>query len=221
MSRTVIASQFSRILSGGKPLTEYYFLYEKLRNDKYSGIKVDFEVNPDVNPPSNIHVLIGRNGVGKTTLLNNMVNALLPDKDASDTGYFAKQSLLQPIALGKGYFAGVVSVSFSAFDPFDPPAPQLDRNKGICYQYIGLKTINQPNYGNQDRLKTTPELCKELVESLKVCLSLTGKRKRWENSIKTLESDVNFAEMDLCLLLGIAIEAVSYTHLTLPTIYSV
>lgn len=205
---SVIKNQFSRILNGGKALTEYDFFYEKTANDKFSGIKVEFKVDPEVKPTNNIHILIGRNGVGKTTLLNNMVNALLPNQiRITETGYFAKPGLVGPVALDDDYFGGVVSVSFSAFDPFDPPAPRLNSdNNGIGYRYIGLKTINQPGYNDEDRLKTTPELCQELIDSLKVCLSLSGKRQRWIDAVRKLESDVNFADMNLCRLVDVAIQ---------------
>jgi predicted ATPase len=205
VSSSVIADQFRRILDGGSHLTEYNFFYEKPKSDSYSGIKVEFKVDPSVRPPSNIHILIGRNGVGKTTLLNNMVKAILPNAEGSvaDTGFFFQQAFFGPVALQNDYFRGVVSVSFSAFDPFEPPPPLDNKNDGISYKYIGLKTINQPNYNNEDRLKTTPELCGELVESLKVCLSVTGKRKRWINAVQKLESDINFSDMKLCSLIDI------------------
>ncbi|MDP5148341.1 AAA family ATPase [Shewanella sp. ULN5] len=205
VSPSVITEQFRRILDGGSPLTEYNFFYEKPKSDSYSGVKVEFEVDPSVKPSSNIHILIGPNGVGKTTLLNNMVKAILPDKEGSvaDAGGFFQQGYFGPAALEDDYFRGVVSVSFSAFDPFDPPSPRPNKNDGICYNYIGLKTINQPNYNNEDRLKTTTELCSELVESLKVCLSVTGKRKRWVNAVQKLESDINFSDMNLCSLIDI------------------
>jgi len=204
---SVIKNQFSRIIEGGKPLTEYKFFYEKSLGERYSGIKVEFEVDPDVKPTSNIHILIGRNGVGKTTLLNNMVNAILPnEKDVAETGYFAKPGFFSPNALDENYFGGVVSVSFSAFDPFNPPPPQTNSNDGICYRYIGLKTINQPGYDDEDRLKTTPELCAELISSLKVCLSLSGKRKRWRDAVRKLESDSNFSDMNLCALIDVAMQ---------------
>lgn len=205
VSSSVITDQFRRILNGGSPLTEYNFIYEKPKNDSYSGVKVEFKVDPSTKPPSNIHILIGRNGVGKTTLLNNMVKAILPDLEGSvvDTGCFFQQGHFGQKTLENDYFRGVVSVSFSAFDPFEPPPPRLHKNDGICYNYVGLKTINQPSYNNEDRLKTTPELCDELVESLKVCLSVTGKRKRWVNAVQKLESDINFSDMKLCSLIDI------------------
>ncbi len=204
---SVIKNQFSRILDGGKPLTEYDFFYEKSSNERYSGIKVEFEVDPDVKPTNNIHILIGRNGVGKTTLLNNMVNAILPnEKEVAETGCFSQPGFSTPVALGDDYFGGVVSVSFSAFDPFNPPPPQTNSNDGICYRYIGLKTVNQPGYNDEDRLKTTPELCEELISSLKICLSLSGKRQRWRDAVQKLESDINFADMNLCALVDVAIQ---------------
>lgn len=205
VSSSVITSQFKKILEGGAPLTEYNFFYEKPEDERYSGIKVEFKVDPNVKPTSNIHILIGRNGVGKTTLLNNMVNAILPNAvgDFFDPGCFFKPGLFGPVALEEDYFRGVVSVSFSAFDPFKPPPPQPNIYDGICYHYIGLKTVNQPNYNDEDRLKTTAELCNELAESLKVCLSVTGKRKRWVNAVQKLESDINFSEMNLCSLVDV------------------
>ncbi|MDN3628640.1 MULTISPECIES: AAA family ATPase [Vibrio] len=205
ISSSVIKDQFPRILAGGRPLTDFEFSYEKKANAKYSGIKADFSVDPNVKPSTNIHVLIGRNGVGKTTLLNNMVDALLPNRgEPAETGLFLKNGLMGKQALDDNYFSSVVSVSFSAFDPFTPPAPQTNPNQGTCYYYIGLKTINQPIYNNEDRLKSTPELCNELIASLKVCLALSGKRERWINAVRKLESDTNFADMNLCSLVAIA-----------------
>jgi len=138
VNRTSIANQFRRILRHEAPLTEYNFFYEKVASERYSGIRVDFAVEPNTKPSSNIHIFIGRNGVGKTTLLNNMVNALLPNRGVvEETGYFSTGSPRndEPDLLDNDYFAGVVSVSFSAFDPFTPPNDQTDPNIGMRYYY--------------------------------------------------------------------------------------
>jgi len=203
INRSSIEHQFRRIIQHEAPLTAYDFFYERAESDRYSGIRVEFTVEPNTKPPSNIHILIGRNGVGKTTLLNNMVDALLPDRGpVEETGYFSTNSpwgLHQ--ALSDDYFAGVVSVSFSAFDPFIPPMDQLDTNAGMRYSYVGLKK----RLTQQDReiwgLKNRDDLCNDFTSSLMTCFSLSAKRTRWENSVKKLESDLNFAEMDLCQLL--------------------
>ncbi|WP_372811515.1 AAA family ATPase [Pseudoalteromonas nigrifaciens] len=204
VSRSTIEQQFRRIIRGEAVLTEYNFSYKKLPNKDYSGIEVNFEVKPNTKPSSNIHILIGRNGVGKTTLLNNMVNALLPNRgNSSETGVFVMSISRQAFELPKNYFAGVISVSFSAFDPFDPPNDQTDANAGMQYYYVGLKKRFNKQALDQLELKDINDLCQEFTSSLKLCFALTAKKGRWIEAIKKLESDSNFAAMDLCQLIEI------------------
>lgn len=205
VNRSTIDQQFRRILRHEAPLTDYDFFYEKEPNELYSGIKVEFCVDPNAKPSSNIHVLIGRNGVGKTTLLNNMVDALLPGRgDAVETGYFSTRSaLLGDTALRDDYFAGVVSVSFSAFDPFTPPVDQPDESAGMRYYYVGLKKQVAQQGQVRSSLKDKDDLCREFTGSLNLCFALKAKRNRWINAVVKLESDFNFAEMDLCQLTSV------------------
>ena len=142
----------------------------------------------------------GRNGVGKTTLLNNMVNALLDRGAVGETGYFATVSPRsdEPDLLDNDYFAGVVSISFSAFDPFTPPNDQPDSNVGMRYYYVGLK-----KRVSQQGLKDKDDLRRDFKISLEICFALIAKKERWINAVRTLESDFNFAEMDLCELTNI------------------
>ncbi|MFJ2707903.1 hypothetical protein ACIO3R_32595 [Streptomyces sp. NPDC087428] len=74
-----VRAQFNRIARGGVRLTEYRFRYNA-PGQATNG--VDFQVVPESSPSSNVHVLIGRNGVGKTTLLRNLAGAVAhPDLD--------------------------------------------------------------------------------------------------------------------------------------------
>lgn len=82
--------------------------------------ELEFEVEHEKMPPSNIHVLIGKNGVGKTTLLKDMINAL--EENGENHGKFQ--------TWGRKGFANVVYVSFSAFDGF------LDNRRGSCAIFI-------------------------------------------------------------------------------------
>lgn len=216
---TVIRDQFVRILKNEAPLTEFKFSYEKKPCERYSGIKINFHVEPDATPSSNIHILIGRNGVGKTTLLNNMVDALLPLRGTEEqTGFFSTSfyEWMEPSKFKNGYFAGIVSVSFSAFDLFIPPDDQRNQNDGMRYNYVGLKkkitTENEEIWG----LKEKNDLAKDFTSSLKLCFSLTAKLNRWKNAVNKLESDFNFAEMNLCSLIDIyqadAIETKNQFH---------
>jgi predicted ATPase len=202
VNRTSIENQFRRILRHEAPLTEYNFSYTKDTSERYSGIKVDFAVEPNTKPSSNIHILIGRNGVGKTTLLNNMVDALLPERGTvEETGYFSIYipSLRSRVpTIDSNYFAGVVSISFSAFDPFAPPNDQPDASQGMRYNYVGLKKPISQQGQDSWGLKDKSDLCHDFMKSLKICFALTAKKDRWINAVRTLESDFNFAEMDLC-----------------------
>ncbi|GAF53258.1 AAA family ATPase [Psychrobacter sp. JCM 18900] len=207
--RLTIEQQFRRILRGEAALTKYNFFYKKSSNERYSGIQVDFKVKPNTKPSSNIHILIGRNGVGKTTLLNNMVDALLPNRGPrKETGFFAVESIFEEeLIIPKDYFAGVVSVSFSAFDPFTPPYDQVDASVGTQYYYVGLK--KRLKQQDQWGLKSIKDLCRDFTNSLQLCFALDAKRGRWIEAIRKLESDANFAEMKLRSLINVYAEDAS------------
>ena len=84
-----VEGQFRRILGGGAALINYSFLYEGPEPDDedIGRLLLNFEVTPDSTPPTNVHVLVGRNGVGKTYLLNAMTRALvLPEENPEDDG---------------------------------------------------------------------------------------------------------------------------------------
>ncbi|MDI5847685.1 AAA family ATPase [Shewanella xiamenensis] len=199
VSISVIHGQYSRILNNEAPLTEFNFSYKKQQTEKSAQIDLSFKVTPGSYPSSNIHVLIGRNGVGKTTLLNNIVKTVIDETaDKEKVGeILCKQNFWQETKLPKDYFSSISSVSFSAFDPFIPPNDRADRSLGTCYFYIGLKKNTAPN---SNELKSDEAIRADIVNSLAVCFSLNTKKQRWLRAIKTLESDINFAEMDLTRL---------------------
>jgi predicted ATP-dependent endonuclease of OLD family len=174
------------------------------RTHNYSGIELDFHVTPESKPPSNIHVLIGRNGVGKTTFLNNLIRSILQDETLLDDfgNVFDETSLSfsSKKIIKDDYFTSIISLSFSAFDPFTPPRDQPDRNKGTCFYYVGLKnnlSTSSEDSENGFTLKNQSELNSEFCDSLATCLSLSKKKSLWSKAIETLESDSNFQEMEL------------------------
>jgi len=68
---------FANILKGNAAPSSYHFFYKfNGRNES----KIEVEVIPESNPPSNIHVLIGRNGVGKTRILSGIADSLTKNK---------------------------------------------------------------------------------------------------------------------------------------------
>ena len=198
VARSTIEGQYSRVLAGYVALTDYRIQYIREESGEFSPLDIDFHVIAESTPSTNIHAIIGRNGVGKTTLLNGMIGSITGaivwgQGKFYDCGFFEREEI------GSSYFGGLVSVSFSAFDPFDPPKEQANPTEGTCYYYIGLKKTIP---GTAGELKTLPELRDECVNSISVCLSQKATRERWRTAIETLESDGNFAEIDLTGLLS-------------------
>ena len=79
ISRTEVEGQLHRIANGGVRLTPYHFTYTAPKRTQrgQEEVRMEFDVEPESFPPTNIHVLIGRNGVGKTHTFNLMVKALV------------------------------------------------------------------------------------------------------------------------------------------------
>lgn len=188
VSLSVIKGQYSRVLAGRPPLTNFEFKFARPAAAQMSDIELKFKVRVESKPSTNIHAVIGRNGVGKTTLLNGMIDAITSKGEASAKFYEIKEWEEQPIT--NDYFSSLVSVSFSAFDPFEPPDEQADPSKGACYFYIGLKKKGHD-------LKGLNDIHTDFIQALKSCFSQAPKRDRWLKAIDTLESDENFASMGL------------------------
>ncbi len=206
MQYSSIQNQYHRVLRGKAALTKYDFTYVKDQTKYLSEIKLDFKAIPYSKPSTNMHVLIGRNGVGKTTILKNMTYSLVKketeygrfvdgeeyrfNEDFPDEDFFDDM-------FADNNFSGLVSISFSAFDSYDPPADNSDPNQGRRFAYIGLKQNISEEDGDCDWvLKDKAQLSKEFANSLKNFLAYSAKKKRWENAIDTLESDPNFKDLD-------------------------
>ena len=177
-----IQGQYKRILNGDAPLTPYNFVYKTFQSESEAGYGLSFNVTPNSNPPTNIHVLIGRNGVGKTHLLNNMVKSFI---NLESQGNF--EHIFDDIGRITGEsFSRVVSVSYSAFDPFTPYEERTYPN----YSYIGLKKVEA------ETTKSHNDLAEEFFNSINHCFSV-GKKEKWINAVKSLESDPLFAEINI------------------------
>ncbi|MEZ5874839.1 MAG: AAA family ATPase [Hyphomicrobiales bacterium] len=201
--RTIIG-QFRRIILGGARLTSYEFNYQgPLQLDKsIDPIDLSFEVEPSSKPPTNIQVIIGRNGVGKSFLLNAMSRALVhPEEPIEQNGKFSDDDEVEDF---NSPFANVVSVTFSAFDDF--PVIREGRNalKGVQYTNVGLRKLEKETDedGNIEWYPVTQEpndLAKDFIGSAKVC-AFGERADRWQRALRTLESDPIFEEAEITAL---------------------
>ena len=192
ISLSLVKGQFFRALTGAAERTNFNFRFMRPESDTQGGVSLDFMVSVESTPSTNIHAIIGRNGVGKTTLLNGMIESIT--KRTNSSKFINLQSTPES-EISADYFSSLVSVSFSAFDPFSPPEDQPDPAKGTCYFYIGLKDAASP-----ERHRTIPALRADCAKSLSGCFQNESKTKRWKNAIEKLGSDENFAAMKLTQL---------------------
>ncbi|HHK8230836.1 AAA family ATPase [Serratia liquefaciens] len=189
-----IHGQLSRVLNGLSELSDFYFSFNRDGVEAYSNLQIPFDVEVNSMPSTNIHAFIGRNGCGKTTILNGMIKAI---NDPNNDGYyFTERQRFGESRIPKGYFRSLISVSFSAFDPFSPPQEQPDPAKGTQYFYIGLKN------SESQKLKSLDNLRLEFVTALIGCLRTEKKKELWVKAIEKLSSDQNFSDMELSALIS-------------------
>lgn len=158
------------------------------------GAVLKFEVKPESSPPTNVHVIIGRNGVGKSRCLKSIANTVLQidDEDAP------RGTLNHAATAESAQFAGLVFVSFSAFDSFDLP-PQVP--SGIRAAQIGIRHRDLET--KQVSVRTPEQLADDFAESFGKCR--TGLRAdRWRSALATLDYDTLFQDLGISRLLDYA-----------------
>lgn len=190
ISPNMVRGQLHRIADGGAPLTNYDFKYilpdKEIWGDEYQHL--DFQVDIEhKTPPSNIHVLIGNNGIGKTTILKSMIHALVEDSDFTKYGTFETD--------WSENFSNIVHISFSAFD-MPIFLKNLDNAK-LPYVYVGLMKLTDGSDGKLHlSIKNRKELSELFFENYYNIITCQ-KKTLWERSIDILEADATFQELNL------------------------
>lgn len=194
VSASTVKNQFNRISRGGVEITPYnfYFTYKKLEKDGLVEIdRISFEVKPNEKPQTNSHILIGRNGVGKSYILDRMIRSVILDDEKKDCEFYQFQT-----ESGENYipFSGVTLVSFSVFDDFIN-YEQLNKNSDILFNYVGVKLDTKEN---GIITKTLDDLSDEFYASL-CTIKAKNIAERWEKVVAFLDSDPIF-EVDINII---------------------
>ncbi|XXG29884.1 MAG: AAA family ATPase [Ferrovum myxofaciens] len=190
-----VRNRLHRLAHGNAVLTQFEFEY--VFPDEAQEIQppiLAFSVIPDSEPPTNVHILIGRNGVGKTRCIQNLYRTVFGIQDTE-----CKYGSLNRLGANADdwSFAGLVSVSFSVFDDFDLPVAE---NTGVRSYQVGLRKKVPIDDSDVLQVKTPEDLAKDFTDSLSLCR--TGPRAaRWRAAIDTLEADPLFKEANISELL--------------------
>lgn len=197
VSEASIVGQYLRIVSGKSKLAKFNAHYvERVTQTQTEEVSLPFLVSPNAVPPSNIHVLIGRNGSGKTRLLRRMAQSLIEDEPWADHVFEIEGG-----TSARSAFSGVGFVSFSAFDRY-PPLRAV--NSGFNVFEVGLKKkvkVRSPEgkIKSTITIKNYRDIERDMGQALNVCLSRSV--DRWERAVETLGSDPQFRELDVTRLL--------------------
>lgn len=148
--------QYKEILNFKSKTKNYSFTYTNGNN-----LSIDFYVEKNSFPPTNLHVLTGSNGVGKSKLLINMVKALIGESDELKWyNNFGIQS-----------FAKVIHINLSPFS-----RQELVNNSKLQHYYLGLDK-------SEDKDDTS------LFIDQMMLISKADKFSLWTKFIDCLEND--------------------------------
>lgn len=201
LTNETVEGQFRRILSGGAQLTNYSFSYFARSHiqEELNQFKLYFDVKPGSRPPTNLHVLIGSNGAGKTHILNSMLRTLrFPEREIGIGNYFISNGEKNVCP-----FANLVFVSFNAFDNFRSfQNYEFDAGQ-IQFTYVGLQKVAESYRSNEMTLTKTPEdLVEEFSNSAKLC-KIGAKLGRWKKALNVLEADTAFFDAEITDLVDV------------------
>jgi predicted ATPase len=209
VSRSSVRNRFHRLAHGNAILTRYTFDYELPSELTPAPPRVSFDVQPLSQPPTNIHVLIGRNGVGKTRLLQALAGAIVSEAERPrEYGRLLSESFGSEWS-----FAGLVTVTFSVFDTFVMPTVT---RQGMTSSLIGIRHPAQAGGtttgANQHNLQASvrandvidkASFAAAFVKSLGQCRQ-GPRRERFHDAVIALENDPLFAEVEVTSLLDLS-----------------
>ncbi|WDT56496.1 AAA family ATPase [Streptomyces sp. G7(2002)] len=208
---STVDTQFRRIAHGGVKLRDFVFQYASPNSDPQSNpLELRFEVLAESEPSTNIHVVIGGNGVGKTTLLRGMSRALASPAGVrrEDAGTFTDLEADWEPGRDPFPFFNVIFVSFSAFDSFSAmvsnaePEPDTLFDTGsprVPLAYIGLGSSEEEGH-----LRDTRNLGTTFVNSVGECLARKSLRGKWIRAVQALEVDPLFRDLQISTTVSVA-----------------
>ncbi len=215
VSHFMITKQYRRIANGNARLTRYEIEYTYPCEENADEVKMNFTVVPDSNPPTNIHVVIGRNNVGKTYLIKNILSALYSIDDGKDHGSLrsTNESTGRLVGSWNQAFANVLCVSFSPFDNYSDIIAHVSGKKAMPFSYIGIKQNYDDKYVNSAKKDETAGsevgisslssiLFSNFHQSLKSCIRSHRKLEMLNLTFDILESDTVFQRSDLRQLIS-------------------
>ena len=191
-----VRGQLHRITCGKDPLTKYGFTFEIGKNwDGSDDKEINFSVVPEQLPPTNVHAIIGRNGIGKTRLLRDFAFAVCADEDTNFNCplKFEEDNEMRSTGRESSNFANALVVSFGPFDTYSDVVALSKRDlpvmgdggRRVPCSYVG---IGDGSEGLVESINRT------FSEGAERCCGSRVKFRRWVEALLALRSDPMFDE---------------------------
>lgn len=192
VSAYTITQQYHRIANGKARLTNYDIEYTYPTKSETT-TTLTFKVVPESSPPTNIHVIIGRNNVGKTYFIKNFIKAVYRPEDREEVGTLrsSNNETGRLVSSRQQAFANILCVSFSPFDDYRDIREMTAKRKVMPFTYIGLTSDNI-----HETLKN------DFVKSLNNCQKSERKLALLDQALNILETDPIFEKSNLKALLS-------------------
>lgn len=144
-----LALRMGRYLIYGRENDETAYSFEYRYTPKYNDDGTETELKFNFShtrlPYKRIYALIGENGVGKTTLMKNLIYDIVQDNRKSEERHFIG---LPPL------FSSVIAITYSPFDTYPLNDDKELSNRIIDYEYCGLLKHEFVLKNIKDRVET-------------------------------------------------------------------
>ena len=176
-------NQFIRIAKGREKLVNYSFNYY-FTND--SSVNMDFEVKYESLKPTNMHAVIGRNSVGKTYFINDLIKQICRFRVSR------KNSRVKGTD-----FSNIIKVSFSAFD-------SLQINEELTRSTNELGSDNFlvcVGLGGNEPIDLNKKMTDDFISNTIDCRNNLAKMLILEEAVETLCTDPVFKDSQIDVVL--------------------
>lgn len=187
-----LKEQLNRVAMNGVKQIPFNFKLKYTANSTAMS-EFTFKVNPESTLPTNVYGIIGNNGTGKTTIIQDIVKCYL--KGEAVNSYLIQESnaLLEVYDdYNNEDFESVLYVSFSAFDKLNKKYfSKLENEKsnklssGKNFKYIGNSTF----VNGRQTMKNPTELAEDLIENIEEIRKSPERIKLWEEEVSKLYFD--------------------------------
>ncbi|MGN5996212.1 AAA family ATPase [Enterococcus faecalis] len=184
-----LKNQLSRIAKNGKERITYSFSLE-YSFEQIKQFSINFAVDPDSNLPSNVFALIGNNGTGKTTIIQDLVKSYIK-KDKLNTN-LVDNTQVELSFSDEEQNIPLESILFISFSPFDI----LNSNyftgseHGTSFKYVG----NSEFENDKQLIKSPLKLAEDLVSNIIKIKHSPERIKMWNRYSQKLVFDYQIGD---------------------------